>query len=375
MSKFDRYMLSQLMVVFGFFSLVMVLVYWVNRAVLLFDQLISDGQTAWVFLEFTMLSLPNVIRLVLPMSAFAAAVYVTNRLASESELTVMQATGYSPFRMARPVLIFGLIVAAMVAALVNVVVPRSLTVLEERRDEISADVTARFLRDGQFHHPTEGVTLFVRDVAAGGELRDAFLSDTSDSDRHQTYSASSARLIRSGGEPYLLMFDGMIQTLDVSGRTLSVTRFEEATYALSALMAASSDGSRRIGELSTPELLWPSQAVMDEVGRSLSRMLVEGHERISQATLTVVAALLGFAVLLVGGFSRFGIWRQVLAAVVLVILVKTADTALVDLALSDPALWPLVYGGSAAGLTLAAAVLWIAGRPLRPLVTRRAATA
>ena len=34
----------------------------------LFDQLIADGQSAWVFLEFTALTLPNVIRLVLPVA-------------------------------------------------------------------------------------------------------------------------------------------------------------------------------------------------------------------------------------------------------------------------------------------------------------------
>ena len=68
MARFDRYMLSQLMVLFGFFALVLVLVYWVNRAVTLFDQLIADGQSAPVFLEFSALSLPNVIAFVLPIA-------------------------------------------------------------------------------------------------------------------------------------------------------------------------------------------------------------------------------------------------------------------------------------------------------------------
>ena len=54
-------MLSQLFVLFGFFSLVLVSVYWINRAVILFDRLIADGQPASVFIEFTALSLPNVI--------------------------------------------------------------------------------------------------------------------------------------------------------------------------------------------------------------------------------------------------------------------------------------------------------------------------
>ncbi|MEL6700686.1 MAG: LptF/LptG family permease, partial [Pseudomonadota bacterium] len=77
MARFDRYMLSQLLVLFGFFSLILVLVYWVNQAVALFDQLIADGQSARVFFEFTALSLPNIIRLVLPVAAFTAVIYVT----------------------------------------------------------------------------------------------------------------------------------------------------------------------------------------------------------------------------------------------------------------------------------------------------------
>ena len=69
--RFDRYLLSQLLMLFGFFALVLVLVYWVNRAVVLFDQLIANGQSAAVFLEITILTLPNVIRIDLPIAAFA----------------------------------------------------------------------------------------------------------------------------------------------------------------------------------------------------------------------------------------------------------------------------------------------------------------
>ncbi|MEO0655644.1 MAG: LptF/LptG family permease, partial [Pseudomonadota bacterium] len=108
MARFDRYMLAQLLVIFGLTSVVLVMIYWINQAVRLFDFLIGSGQSATVFLEFTILTLPNVIRLVLPVAAFVAAVFVTNRLSSESELVVVQSTGYSPYRLSRPVFAFGL---------------------------------------------------------------------------------------------------------------------------------------------------------------------------------------------------------------------------------------------------------------------------
>ncbi|MEO1950825.1 LptF/LptG family permease, partial [Thioclava sp.] len=109
MTQLDRYVLSKLMALFGFFALVLVSVYWVNRAVIMFDSLISDGQTATVVLEFTALTLPYVIRIVLPVAAFAATIYAFNRLDQDSELVVMRATGTSNWRLARPVLVFGLI--------------------------------------------------------------------------------------------------------------------------------------------------------------------------------------------------------------------------------------------------------------------------
>ncbi len=90
--------MSQLTVLFGFFALVLVLIYWVNRAVRLFDQLVANGESILVFLEFTALTLPSMIAAVVPFAALAAAIFVTNRLSSESELVVAEAAGYSPFR-------------------------------------------------------------------------------------------------------------------------------------------------------------------------------------------------------------------------------------------------------------------------------------
>ena len=165
MTRIDKYILSQFLGLFGFFGLVLVSVYWINRAVSLFEQLIQDGQTALVVLEFTALTLPLVISVVLPVAAFAATAYGTNRLASESELTAMQAAGLSPWRLARPVLVFGLLVGLMVAVLAHALVPLARARLAERQAEVAENVSARFLKPGAFQYPADGVTLFIGDIA------------------------------------------------------------------------------------------------------------------------------------------------------------------------------------------------------------------
>ena len=62
-----------------------------------------------------------VLAIVLPMAAFGAAVYVTNRMSNESEMTVLKATGLSPWRLARPVLVFGVIIGVIMAALSSLI--------------------------------------------------------------------------------------------------------------------------------------------------------------------------------------------------------------------------------------------------------------
>lgn len=363
MARFDRYMLSQLMVVFGFFSLVLVMVYWINRAVVLFDQLIADGQSAAVFLEFTALSLPSVIRLALPLAAFAAAVYVTNRMTTESELVVVQATGYSAFRLARPVLYFGLIVALLMSILMHFLVPMSAARLAEREADIAQNVSARLLTEGQFIEPIRGVTFYIREITPAGELLDIFLSDTRSEDEQVTYTAAQAFLVRDGERTQLVMIDGLAQTLRTADQRLFVTSFKDFAYNIDALITTSSRKGRRDSELWTWELLNPTQALQEETGRNAARLIARGHDRFSQSILGTVAALLGFSALLVGGYSRFGVWRQIVAAIFLIVVVKAVETAGINVARRDEQLWFATYLPSIAGFFIVWCLLFAASRP------------
>ncbi len=360
----DRYILSQLMMLFGFFSLVLVSVYWVNRAVRLFDQLIADGQSAWVFLEFTALSLPYVIWLVLPVSAFAATVYVTNRMTSESELVVLQATGFSPVRLARPALVFGLIITLLMTVLGHVLVPVSRAQLAIRSDEISGDLAARFLSPGNFINPAAGITVFIRDVTPAGELRDLFLSDSRAEGVQTIYTADRALLVKGDQGPKLVMFDGMAQMMRQPGKQLSTTRFADFAYDLGAALTRTSLRRPDPGELGSLELLTSPPVELAALNITRAQALNEIHNRLVQSLLAPIATLLGFVTLLTGTYSRFGIWRQIGLAVALLIFVKMVDNAAASAAQKGaPA--ALNYLGVGVGMALVVVLIWIAGRRRR----------
>lgn len=364
-SRFDRYLLSQLLQLFGFFSLVLVAVYWVNRAVGLFDQLIGDGQSARVFLEFSLLTLPNAIRLVLPISAFAATVYAVNRLMQESELVVMQATGFSAFRLARPVLYFGLVVMTMQLVLTNFLVPASQRILRERSAEISENITARFLNAGQFMHPAKGVTLYIREISPAGELIDLFLADERGAAERVIHTARKAFLVRGEAAPKLVMVEGATQTLSRQDQRMAVTRFADFTLDLAGLLGGGGAVGVSLDALSTATLVAASEATQGATGASMARLREEGHSRLAAPLLGIAAPLLGFAALMLGGFSRFGLWRQMGVAVVLLIAVQLVWTWAGSTALRSDAAWPVIYLAPVLGMAVAALMLAWAQRPKR----------
>lgn len=373
MSRYDRYVLSQLLLFFGFFALILVAVFWINRAVVLFDRLIGDGQSALVFLEFTALTLPNLIRMVLPMAAFAASVYVTNRLNSESELTVMQATGSSPWRLARPAFAFGLVCALMMSALTHVLLPASINQLEVREAEVARNITARLLSEGAFLHPTDGVTFYIRKIDPDGTLNDVYLSDRRKSTETVTYTASRAFLVRDTERSNLIMVEGMAQRLDIKSDTLSTTVFSDFSYDISALINRDDKDYRNIRAIPTLELMNGAEQITQNEGYTPGQLTEELHMRFARALVCIAVTLIGFSTLMLGGYSRFGVWRQALLAFVILIFVEVLRGVVSEPVLDNPDTWPLIYAPTVFGLCVAALFLQFASRPLSVLLHRNRA--
>ncbi|MAM26149.1 MAG: LPS export ABC transporter permease LptF [Rhodobacteraceae bacterium] len=373
MARIDRYMLSQLLVLFGFFALVLVALFWINRAVLLFDRLIGDNQSAIVFLEFTVLGLPKLITTVLPIAAFAGSVYVTNRMSGESEMVVLQSTGSGPWRLARPVFVYGLVVAAMMSILTHFLVPLAQDQLTRREAEISRNVTARLLTEGVFLHPAPLVTFYTRQIDADGVLRDVFLSDRRNSAQGAIYTAAEAYLVRNGSATTLIMVDGLAQRLSTADKRLSTAKFKDFSFDISALVSRDSERTLSIRNLTTPQLITGWDALAEKAGERLGDVAEEVHSRFAQPLFCLIAALIGYATLMVGGYSRFGVWREVVVAFGLLIAIDGLRGTLVDTVRGDAALWPLMYLPSLVGGLLVVVMLTLASYPARRVRRKKAA--
>jgi lipopolysaccharide export system permease protein len=363
LSKFDRYVLAQLLVLFGFFSLILVAVLWINKAVSLFDKLIGDGQSALVFLEFSALGLPSLIGSLVPAATFASAIYITNRMNNESELTVMQATGASPWRLARPVLVFGVFIGIMLSLLTHILVPSSRYQLSLREVEVAKNITSKLLTEGTFLHPSNGVTFYIGTIKPDGSLSNVYLSDRRNPARTVTYTAASAFLVRDNTSTKMIMVNGLAQAYVSLTQRLSTTDFSDFSYDISDLNKPDAISGRSVREIPTAELLRAGANIAALTSTSPTKVTQEIHSRFAAPFFSVAAALIGFSTLLLGGYSRFGVWRQVGLALGVLIALEMLRGAVIKSLDGNIDLWPLLYAPAALGIAISGAFLLKSAHP------------
>ena len=66
------------------------------------DLIVNQRQSALVFLRITLLAMPRLVNMVLPIAVFVAALVALNRLHTEQEIVVCFSGGMSRWRVISP---------------------------------------------------------------------------------------------------------------------------------------------------------------------------------------------------------------------------------------------------------------------------------
>jgi lipopolysaccharide export system permease protein len=338
---------------FAFFVIVFTGLVWLTQALRVLDTVVENGETAFVFLEFSALLMPVVLAIALPLAAFGATVHATSRMLAESEIVAMLAAGLSGVALARPAALFGALVMVATAGTTLYLQPTAAQTLRDRIEEVRGDIAKALVFDGRFLHPSKGLTVFVRETGEDGAMRGVFVHDRRERESEVTYTAAEALLTEEDGAPLLVMFAGSAQRVEADTGALSVLRFERLTLDLGQFQQAARQRTRKPSERYALELVAPTA---EQLGAyDLGDFVAEGHEQISAPLYAVAMPLVAVAASLGAGFTRRGYAARVGVAVSLGVALRLLGVAAKSAATGTPALWPLMYAPPVLG---AAAALW-----------------
>lgn len=351
--QLTRYIIIEQVRPFAFFVLVFTGLIWLTQSLRVIETVVNNNQGARVFLEFSLLLLPQVMAVVLPVSAFGATLYAVNKLFTESEIVAMGAAGMSRLALARPVLLFGGAVMIAMLLVTTVLQPMAARSLREQVASLRADIANSLLFEGQFLNPAAGLTVYVRESDSAGGMLGVFVHDRREDGVEVTYTARQALLRRADDGPRLVMFDGTAQRKRVTTGDLQVLQFDSLVYDLAPFVADTDSRLRRPSERFFPELIAPTDAQLE--GFTRGRFYAEGHEQLSAPLYALTLPAIAIAAVVGGGFTRHGYGARISAAIGLGVAVRLVGLAAKAATTGTAMLWPAFYLPPLLGLALA---LW-----------------
>jgi lipopolysaccharide export system permease protein len=342
MTLLERYILKTAFTAFSACLIALTGVIWITQALRELDLLTGKGQTLFIFLTVTGLSLPALINVISPVALFIATLYALNKLNSDSELIVMSAAGMRPLRLLRPFLTLAAFVCLIVGMITVYIMPASFQELRNLVTKIRADFVATMAKEGQFITLDNGITFHYRE-RSGDALLGIFMEDQRVKEKIVVYLAERGQTVESNGQAYLVLEKGSVQRKEPDSRDSSIVAFERYAVDLSAFNQEGGDIIYKPRERNTTQLLFPNKEEFFYQYQE-GRFRAELHERLSSWLYPLAMMAIAFAALGDPRTTRQGRGLAIASAVLGVIVLRIAGFAAASALVRTPVALIGVYG-------------------------------
>jgi len=296
MGSIDRYILRTTLTSFALVLISLTGVIWITQALRGIDLMTSQGQTILTFLGFTGLVIPALALIIAPIALMIAMSHTLNKLATDSEIIVMNAAGFAPLQMLRPFFYATFIVAVMVAFIAAYLAPDGMRRLKRWDAEITADVLTNVLQPGRFAQLDQNLTIRIRERQPGGRLVGIFVDDRRDPKERITIIADYGTVLNNERGSFLVLKDGNLERFEAGKHDPALVAFESYAFDMSKFSNQGRDVTLGIHELYLWELVSPSPT--DPVFRQMAgQFRAEMHDRFIAPLYPFAFAALTFAFL------------------------------------------------------------------------------
>lgn len=296
MGSIDRYIFRTTLASFALVLVSLTGVIWITQALRGIDLMTSQGQTIVTFLGITSLVIPALVLVIAPIALMIAISHTLNKLATDSEIIVMNAAGFSPYRLFRPFFFATCMVALLVIFIAAYLAPDGLRRIKQWDAEITADVLTNILQPGRFAQLDQNLTIRIRERRPGGELGGIFVDDRRDPKERVTIIADRGTVLKNENGSYLVLEEGNLERFEAGKRDPVLVAFARYAFDMSKFSNRGRDVALGIRERYLWELVSPSQD--DPIFKQLSgQFRAELHDRFLAPVYPFAFAVLTFAFL------------------------------------------------------------------------------
>lgn len=296
MTSIGRYIFR---ITFGAFLLVVVSLtaaIWITQALRDVDLMTSQGQTVLTFIGITSLVIPQLVLVIAPVALVVAVAHVLNKLATDSEIIVMNGAGMRPFQLLRPFLAVTAVVSILLAGISSYLSPESLRTLRRWITEVRADLVSNIVQPGRFIPLEGGLAFNIRERRPNGLLVGLLMDDLRNPNERVTIIAERGELLKNENGNFLLLESGSIQRQEIKTRDPSIVLFDRYAFDLAQFSGGPQVIKYSLRERYLWQLLWPGSD--DTLAKEQAGQLrAEKYDRILAPIYPFAFVLIAFAFL------------------------------------------------------------------------------
>jgi lipopolysaccharide export system permease protein len=247
------------------------------------------------FLGITSLLLPMLMMIIAPVALFVALAYILNKLSTDSEIIVFNASGMSPWQLFRAFLPMVLMVSVLVGALGAYLAPEGLRTLREWVSSVNSSVVSSLVQPGRFVTIIGNVTINIASRDTNGQLHGVFIDDQRDPNDRITVIADRGDLLENKQGTFLILQNGTAQRQQ-TGRDPNMVTFERYAIDLAQFSRAASTVSYSMHARYLWQLLDPDPREANSP-QKLAEIRAEIFDRLMGPIYPFVFAVIAFAYL------------------------------------------------------------------------------
>lgn len=342
MKILTKYILKQLITCFILVLLGLTTLVWLTQSLRMIDMIVTKGVPVRIFLEMTLLILPNFIQILSPLALFSVVLFVFSRMKSDKEIMVMQAIGISNRQILYPVLTLAILLTTIGYFLTLLMIPQSYEKLSELRWKIRNDLSHLLLQEGQFNTFNNGLTLYIRERLGDGSINGIMAYDTKDPKNISVLIAEKGFIFQENTGFQLVFQKGTRQEFNSSTKQFSILKFDKYTMRFNDKKNISKSRSFEAGEYSLFYLLSvkPNEISNDILYRKYK---VEALKRLTKPLYNITFVFLAMYGIMAPFYNRRGQMGRINFVILATLLIQSLGLAFENLTARNLIFMPLLF--------------------------------
>jgi LPS export ABC transporter permease LptF/LPS export ABC transporter permease LptG len=294
----DRYVWKELLLPFVLGIFVFTFLLLIDKIFDLTDLIINKGVPVYLVALLLAYILPAFLVLTIPIGFLLAILVAFGRLSADMEIVALKASGVSPLRLLRPVLVFAAATSVLTGWLMIEAVPRANYAFKSLIFDILRTQASVGLKERIFNDTFGNFVIYIEEMAPDQiGLRNVFVADERNPDGIRLITAKEGRLLSDevNRRVTLRLVNGTVH--ETGPRTLQkyrqvMFRLYDLTLTLENPLVKSGNTPKGDREMSLTEL-HENATVVGAAGGNSAPFVVEIHKKYAIPAACLVFAIVG----------------------------------------------------------------------------------